>query len=77
MPLKDGDIEILDIRDRSLPGPGGKLLPVKDITFRVRGGSEEHVYIPRDLYTKQNGEAAVIRAAAEIVDLYDAYPVKE
>lgn len=77
MPLRDGDVEILNIQDRSLPSPSGKPLIAKEITFRVRGGSEERVYVPRDIYTKALGEQAVLKAASEIVDLYDAYPVKE
>lgn len=76
MPLMDGDIEVLSIATRSVKQSNGKLGEAKEIRFRLRGESEEVIYIPLELYTKAHAEQELIRAAAEIIDLLDRFPIK-
>lgn len=77
MPLRNGDITVVSIEQRAKPGPMGRLVTVEEITFTVRGGEPRRVYVSADGYTFQLGQQAVMRAAAEIVDLLDAYPAPE
>lgn len=77
MPLRDGDIQILSIEQRSKPGMGGKLTTYEEITFSVRGGDPRRVYVEAEHYTFSIGQQAVLKAASEIADLLDAYPIQE
>lgn len=77
MPLRDGDIQIISIEQRSKPTGGGKLAVFEEITFSVRGGDPRRVYVPSDEYTFAIGQQAVLKAASEIADLLDAYPIQE
>lgn len=76
MPLQDGDIEVLSIATRTMKHASGKMLEAKEIRFRVRGENEEVLYIPLEEFSKAHAEQLLIRAAAEIVDLLDRFPIK-
>lgn len=76
MPLQDGDIEVLSIATRTVKLANGKMAEAKEIRFRVRGENEESIYIPLNEYSKAYAEQMLLRAASEIVDLLDRFPVK-
>ena len=74
MPLLDRDIELLSLSNRSYKPPGhGQKVDSKEIIFRVRGHTET-IYIPLAVYTKEIGEQAILRAAADIVELLERFP---
>ena len=74
MPLRDQDIELLSLSNRSTQLPGSaQFVNVKEIIFRVRG-QQETIYIPLTTYTKDIGEQAILRAAADIVELLERFP---
>lgn len=77
MPLQNGDIEVLSIANATHKAPGNKLLEGKEIRFRVRGLTDEVIFVSTEEYSKAFVEQLILRAAAEIVDLYDAFPVKD
>ena len=77
MPLTDGDIEVLSIATRTVKLPGGKLGEAKEIRFSVRQGEPEVLYIPLEQFSKEYAEQMLLRAAADIVDLFDRFPAKE
>lgn len=76
MPLMDGDIEVLSIATRTLKLPSGKMGDAKEIRFRVRNQDEQLLYIPVEEFSKNYAEQMLMRAAAEVVDLLDRFPVK-
>ncbi len=76
MPLMDGDIEVLSIATRTLKLASGQMGEAKEIRFRVRGQDEQLLYIPLAEFSKVYAEQMLMRAAAEIVDLLDRFPVR-
>jgi hypothetical protein len=76
MPLQEGDIEVLSIATRTMKHANGKMGEAKEIRFRLRGESEEVIYIPLEEYSKAHAEQMLMRAAAEIIDLLDRFPIK-
>lgn len=76
MPLQNGDIEVLSIATRTVKLANGKMSEAKEIRFRLRGESEEVIYIPVELYSRAYAEQELMRAAAEIIDLLDRFPIK-
>jgi len=77
MPLQEGDIEVLSIQNVQMRAPQNKVVDAKEIRFRVRGLTEEVIRVPAEEYSKNHVEQLLIRAASEIVDLYDRFPIKE
>lgn len=77
MPLQDGDIEVLAISNVTRKAPGNKLVEGKEIRFRVRGLTDEAIFVPMEEYSKAFVEQLILRAAGEIVDLYDRFPIRE
>lgn len=77
MPLQEGDIEVLSITNTTRKAPGNKMEEGKEIRFRVRGLTDEAIFVPMEQYSFAFVEQWIIRAAAEIVDLYDRFPVKD
>ena len=77
MPLQDGDIEVLAIANVQRKAPGNKMVEGKEIRFRVRGVTDEAIFIPDAEYSKTFAEQLLLRAAAEIVDLFDRFPIRE
>lgn len=75
--LQEGDVEVLAIANVTRKAPGNKMAEYKEIRFRVRGLTDEAIYIPVEDYSKAYCEQLILRAAAEIVDLYDRFPVKD
>lgn len=75
--LKDGDIEILAITNASRKVPGNKMEEGKEIRFRVRGLTDEAIFVRAEDYSTSYAEQMILRAAAEIVDLYDRFPIRE
>lgn len=76
MPLQDGDIEVYSIQNKQVRNPLGRFIEVKEIRFRVRGMSDETLLIPLGSYTKDFADQAILRAAADIVDLLEKYPAR-
>lgn len=77
MPLQDGDIEVLAIANVTRKAPGNKTVEGKEVRFRVRGLTDEVCFVPLEEYSKAFVEQLILRAAAEIVDLYDRFPIRE
>lgn len=75
--LQEGDIEVLAIANVTQKAPGNKMVEGKLITFRVRGLTDEAIFVPAEEYNKSHVEQMILRAASEIVDLYDRFPIKE
>lgn len=75
--LQEGDIEVLAIANVTRKAPGNKMAEYKEVRFRVRGLTDEVIYVPVEEYSKPHVEQLLIRAASEIVDLYDRFPVKD
>jgi hypothetical protein len=76
MPLTNDDIEVLSLLNRQVKNAHGQFIAAKEIRIRVRGQNEEVIYVPLDGYTKQIAEQAILRAAADIVDLLEQFPVR-
>lgn len=76
MPLVHGDIEVFSITTRTIKQNNGKLIEAKEIRFRVRGDMEDTLYIPLDEFSKATAEQAILRAAADLIDILDTFPVK-
>jgi hypothetical protein len=76
MPLQHGDIEVFSIATRTIKLANGKMVEAKEIRYRVRGETEDVLYIPLDEFSKSHAEQLLLRAAAEIIDLLDQFPVK-
>ena len=76
MPLQHNDIEVFSITTRTVKLNNGKLAEAKEIKFRVRGVTEETIFIPLDEFSKSHAEQLLLKAASEIVDLLDQYPVR-
>lgn len=77
MSLQEGDIEVLSIANTTRKAPGNKMVEGKEIRFRVRGMTDETIFVPLEEYSKAFSEQLILRAAGEIVDLYDRFPVKD
>lgn len=77
MPLQEGDIEVLEIVNTTRKASGNKMVEGKEIRFRVRGTTDEAIFVPMEEYSKAYVEQLILRAAGEIVDLYDRFPVKD
>lgn len=77
MPLQHNDIEVFSIANRTVKLTNGKLAEVKELKFRVRGVTEETLLIPVEGFSKPYAEQLLMRAAAEIVDLLEQFPVRE
>lgn len=74
MPLRDGDIEVLSMVNKQIRGETGQFMQVKEIRMRVRGLNEEVLYVPLASFSREVAEQAILRAAAEIVDILDRFP---
>lgn len=75
--LQEGDVEVLAISNVTRKAPGNKMVEGKEIRFRVRGVTDETVWIANDQYSKPFAEQLILRTAAEIADLLDRFPIRE
>lgn len=76
MPLTEGDIEVLAIIRASGKLPNGSMVEGKEIRFRVRGETECALFVPEAEFSKPYVEQLLIKAASEIIDLHDRFPIK-
>ena len=77
MPLQDGDIELLYNRPIMIKDTAGKLIPARELQFRVRGDSVEKIQIPQSMYSHAYAEQMMMQVAADLIDLADKFPVRE